>query len=472
MRKSLIALLLLAALSAGGFAAAHAALLSRRDNVTITQEVLYGDVSAADGLELTIPVNYNDMQFWTTTYAPGSSPAVGTEYEIEPLGKRVRHGTITYGGLRLLNDWHFRFVPGQEPPQPSLYAAYQELYESTAPGEEQQKLIRPADYCAYYPLSFRFDLPQYHYRWDPGDYRQPEAEITPIIQALRDFFRIPVQPAETWNVHLERSASASGTLSSWGSSYGPDDHIFEFDTACAMTEDACYLAFDAHDYDGKTVDTSLIPGGYGIYRLPLDQEHIKHNDLSGIKADELEMVYAMDPRHTLYDLTLSPDGRRLLLHTREDGNYVLTVIDPATMEQVRRFEVPTAEGRFVLYPQDGFFAVQTDPNLLSVFAPDGSGEYGLALTTEVCPEGGPVFSPSDHFRLDTAPMAWDGERLAIFAQQYATSLYCELSFLLGVYDAGGTAYLGSYRNSLEPPGVEGLRSQLDSRDPPVLRWTK
>lgn len=55
------------------------------------------------------------------------------------------------------------------------------------------------------------------------------------------------------------------------------------------------------------VDTSLIPGGYGIYRLPYDRE--KEIFLS----EKLEMVYALDPEKQYTDIYASPDGAKLFL---------------------------------------------------------------------------------------------------------------------------------------------------------------
>ena len=35
-----------------------------------------------------------------------------------------------------------------------------------------------------------------------------------------------------------------------------------------LTEDGCYFWFSNRTQNGRTVDTSRIPGGYGVYRLP------------------------------------------------------------------------------------------------------------------------------------------------------------------------------------------------------------
>ena len=59
------------------------------------------------------------------------------------------------------------------------------------------------------------------------------------------------------------------------------------------------------------MDLSLIPGGYGIYKLPYDRE--RDVFLSG----ELEMVYALDPALHYVDMHLSPDGQKLLLEREE-----------------------------------------------------------------------------------------------------------------------------------------------------------
>lgn len=41
---------------------------------------------------------------------------------------------------------------------------------------------------------------------------------------------------------------------------------FSFETIACSTPEAVYFTFDPHSYRGELVDTSMIPGGYGLYR--------------------------------------------------------------------------------------------------------------------------------------------------------------------------------------------------------------
>ena len=67
MKRSLACFLLLLVIAVGGSAAVFSQIFSKRDQVEITQETVFGDPAAAEGLTVTIPAGYRDQLFWETT---------------------------------------------------------------------------------------------------------------------------------------------------------------------------------------------------------------------------------------------------------------------------------------------------------------------------------------------------------------------------------------------------------------------
>lgn len=88
---------------------------------------------------------------------------------------------------------------------------------------------------------------------------------TYVILGFRDFFKIPVIADEQVEISVSKGAGGRGI------SYGlksTDSDSFSIRSESALTDDACYFTFTTRTVYGDIVDTNLIPGGYGIYRLP------------------------------------------------------------------------------------------------------------------------------------------------------------------------------------------------------------
>lgn len=455
MRKSLTALLVLCALSLGGITAVHAVLLPRRDQVEVTETVIYGDPAAAEGVRLTAHTRYGDHLRWETSVTPGAATGAESVYSYYPF-VRARPALPDPPDVSLRVEWNEfgRFVPDQ-PIQYGLDAAWQELFDSARDGEVKQ-VFRLADYFDYYPLAVHYSFSPYLVRtWVTFDDLSYENEWNAAGRAFQNFFRIPVREDERMALSLTRETG--GGVGSRGTDYSLSGHFY-FNTSCAFAGDACYLSFDPHDDAGEPVDTSLIPGGYGVYRLPLDWEKLDDGQLDGARPDRLAMVYPLDPAHELLGLSADPEGTSLLIHTREEGNYVLTVVDLAGMTARQRFELPCHDdsyGGFALFDCGDFFAVLYEWGYLALFERNSAGAYVQALDVALRPTEGTDFS----LRTGWCPsvLAWDGERLAIADREEYRDFY------LAVYDRDGMAYLGRYGT-----GLTGC--SMDYYHPVDLEW--
>ena len=91
MRKALIIFILLFAFSLGlGVFAVYDAA-QPRDEVLVSENLRYGEASAADGLSLTMHTNFDNNLFWDIFYTPGKPEKT----ENDPFSK-IRRKITTY----------------------------------------------------------------------------------------------------------------------------------------------------------------------------------------------------------------------------------------------------------------------------------------------------------------------------------------------------------------------------------------
>lgn len=453
MRKAMILTLLLLILSVGGVCVTAANVYAAHDQVQLTERVSGGDRSAADGLTVRLSSTYENRLRWDTTLPLDSPDGVRTEYRFsarqvpEPY-ERPRFGIFLYTELGPI----YSSLDGNEPLS-GVALAYQELAKTVGPGEKKNMEIRLRDYTDYYPLSVMLDFPGSYasfdavdeaYGWDP----EPGTAYY-ALSKLRDYFKIPVLEETRWEISLGRSQN--GAVNHVGSSLSDSSYdSFEMQTISVLTDDACYFTFDPHSANGAVMDTSEIPGGYGIYRLPYAEERHDENGhlVFGVDADGLETVYALDPEiHALY-LHTDPEQGKLLLHAVENGKYMLTVIDLATMETLQKLELmdyDCASCSSTIFDEGSFIAVlaqdwEEPTGMAAVIAVNDAGEYEFQY---LC---GLRADAALYYLAQTA-LAFDGEKLAIsdFLRDSGTSC----SFFLEVYDASGLLYYGEFQNSLD-----------------------
>ena len=159
MKKVIAIVLLLSVLSVCGFIQIGNIVTEEKSNVTITENVLYGDKSYAQGASVFTRAQYDYHLFWDTTYKVGENPVCNTNYSfyaIEQHNERAR----SYNGVML--DLDIKYGVNTATPVEELTGiskAYRELYDATEPGSESKRMISLQDYYTYYPIRVAIDLP-------------------------------------------------------------------------------------------------------------------------------------------------------------------------------------------------------------------------------------------------------------------------------------------------------------------------
>lgn len=453
MRKAAILLAVLLALSVGGVCVAASGVYEACDQVVLTETVVYGDRAAADGLTVVRRTGYNDHLLWDTTCTLDAGQRTETDYAFSASGVSEEWQQV-YGGVSLqaYTGGGSIFAGGELPETPTgLDAAYLELFNSIEPGEAKSAVINLEDYLDYYPISVDLDFPGTWYFSDldgETDLSEPEpgTELYAVAK-LQEYFKIPILAGEQRSIDIGKRTD--GTVGGRGSSSVGD--FFSMQTCSVLTGDACYFTFDTHSRDGRVVDTGEISGGYGIYRLPYEEDCRDESGqkVCGVDVDALEMVYPLDPEIDLLGLSVNGEQTRLLLYAVEDGAYVLTVMNLETMDTLQKLKIadqPENSG-WGLYDGGDFMVAQLSGKLAVISVTD-SGAYELQFLCDVRPDEVSAFWYQD--------VAWDfdGERLAYvetLEKVKETWGWTQEScgFRLAVYDASGLLYCGEYRSSLD-----------------------
>ena len=232
MRKALIVMALLFALGLGGTAAVFAQVNGQRDQVVLTEEVLFGDRANAEGLAVRARADIDGHLHWDTTHIIGEPSVTITDFRYTAEAERdwwFEHSGIGFEYLHnqiSRNNW----MDAQSADGLSgLDLAYWELLQETKPGEDKERVIRIGDYYDYYPIRISLDIPAHIYgeqgEW-LSDREEPENEIALLEEKMGELFRIPVLPDET--MHISVGKHENGSLGSTGSgSYDRLDISYE-----------------------------------------------------------------------------------------------------------------------------------------------------------------------------------------------------------------------------------------------------
>ena len=480
MRKYPILLLVLALLLGVSAVFAARAMDAPKDQVAFTERVVYGDPAAAGGLTVTLHEQYQNYLHWASTLSfTESSYTARTDYTFE----HDRYWNNDSGVVRELDIWDGVSASYDFDQDNALAAAVNALEEKVQPGTTASALLRVADYYETYPLDINVVLPDIFYGTQTAYQFGPEEDAMTRIQ---DYFQIPVLDDQYLEVEVAKSVNGGSSVSMSGAEQGDS---FPFYTQSVATDDAFYFFFSDRTQFGNLVDTSRIPGGYGVYRLPygwVDTDEVYKGQEDGwhsydVFADQLECIYAVDPEITLSYIAASGDGTRLFLHTIEGEDYIIYVLDTESGAELQRIDVGPfgpddwwervdgADFQFVRFPNEFFLYALTEDGLL---------EQALHVKfndVEQEPEYLPWYSTQNR------DFAWQDGKLAIVCnsrsdvqdgEQYPSRHYYGLGCgaSVSVYADDALQYYGVYDSTLDLTNGYDVDVQPTYRDPISANW--
>lgn len=477
MRKALTVFLALVLVCGCGAALAAQAVSAPREEITFQEHVFSGDPAAADGLTVQLKAGMQHKANWESTVQFSAQDyRTETSFRFLPAGQ-AEQPEMSYRGVEI--NFYRDAATSGDADAFGFSDAYQALLDTLSPGESGSRTIRFADYYDEYPFEFYIDLPGVRYEtladWEDAsedsDWPGERAQA-----ALGRYFRIPVLPDEYIQLGIDKDMDGTGSGRSISSVREGDR--FWMNTECVITDDACFFWFGNRTDQDRLIDTSRIPGGYGVYMLPYgplapdaEASAFYGGNENEVYTDRLTCFFPVDPETRIEHLGLTPDKTRLLLHTVENNMYYVTLIDCKTGAALQKLAISDFDPKdnYVNITETAdFVCIQQTQGRICVLTQNADGLYQLALRSDYSPDDlyAPVYAT-------VRAMAFDGKRLAIVnndetvlsndgpsaAAYLAGSTEALITpdgtyvdncgFILIVFDETGLAYSGGYVSSLE-----------------------
>lgn len=479
MRKALALLLALVLLCLVVIIGAHAGINTERDQVAITENVVYGDKLAACGLNIVRNAQWDYRLHWSTDYNISAENAYSTEFEFTQSEERGEYkGTYTPSGVNFSNYVNGGIGSSHELTREDIsgiFGGFEDLcldvIDRAPAGERYTETVKISDYYDYYPMDIFLDLPNLYFLYtdELGNrfVRNMDGnDCEEVNDALRAYFRIPV--AEDDSVEIEVYKNAGGAATEiYVNTLIPG---MGYQILSAVSEYAVYFTFDS----GTAVDFSEIPGGYGVYCLPFGAtfEH-QGGVYPTADVDGLKMVYPLAEDVKIEAFFISKDEERLIMVTAEDGMHILTAIELDTMETLQRIEIiPVINSEGGVHPvtaYEGFLVLEMEGARIATLDILENGDYSPNFVVDRMPNEDNLF----WYRADCV-YAYDGERLAIgWDMEQDTPPYDNCGFSVAVYDKNGLQYYGEYESGLMTgleTGDYGYLCQPTMYDGLLLEW--
>ena len=467
--------------SLGAASIAFGSMYAKMQDCRITEKTIVGDAAAAAGLSASFGMGLQNQLYWRNVYTYGGADD-GADVQETAFSRKnpfpaEKKGPVPYVRLtgymtsgNALDDILTDPAEGYLIRQELLAQVRQEFFTAGAAERVQEiKRALPADGETTQDLKLKDIFRYYPIEGDLTGTSIWAASLDNAVYASEDsvklgqdlnhFLRIPIPETESSGFEVIKYPEGSLNFNYYQGKENcsqQEDH-FDFHSIACSTPDAVYFTFNTHTDDGDVVDTSLIPGGYGIYRLPYDRE--KEIFLS----EKLEMVYALDPKKQYTDIYASPDGAKLFLVSQaarlaavgvKEVQATAEIIDVRTMQCDRREEIVCSADTALGYDAGDYLIFRGRSELCLYTYQDGSYKKELMLADVDFRK--PALQ--NLFYDNRCRTAYDGKRLSILGEAdfdieeddntmwlWETAGTVEVAVL----DASGLAYYGTLRSNMQ-----------------------
>ena len=468
MKKRLICGALALILALGGFLTAHALVLRSGEHISFEEKTRQGDFRAAQGLRMdTELTSFRNNLRWNTAMTMGQEPETDMKHllfgpgntRVEEkatlkLNNYLNFGVTSYGGGVDLDDSMVRRVR----------AMVEDVAGRTPAGEWRVERVNLRDYYEFFPLELELYIPGHMIKDDVLEVKEEKS----FRQDFENVFRFPVPEEYTRYVTVKKNEDGKlievhvdqypveldGEPGETPAAQAADEEV-RVEVRSVNDENYLYFVVEAEHYfyggsDTKTepCDYSHTPG-YGVYRLPLLP--LKSQDYRPLTMDDLELICPMEVENP--PVSLAVDGENLMVVTKENGAYVLHVLNSATGAEVQTLildKIPASTGGYsgvepFFYEDFVVYLCMEDPSYrLTLLSRNGDGglipEYGADIPVELVngslSEGGML------------TFAYDGGKLAM-GQLVENGGYTGGSVRLAVFGPEGLRYNGLLESSMD-----------------------
>ena len=472
------------------------------DQVTITPEVLYGDPSLVEGMEIQIRTQLNDSVRWTTNFVVGQEEAAKTtvehisqqdpERQIYIAQTLLNVFTVDQGmhpesyesshtGIPVMDDYYnglLQWVHNQ------LGQALEDVAVTCEPGDSIEQTVRLEEYFEYYPIAVKPKITTTKLGiWQDGKVDIPENNqewAKRMSEYIRQYIKIPVIQDDAVTLRMEKDAQ--GEISELSVHSWKQWEHGSGSAACWWNKGVYFALQMSPQY----FDYSQVPGGYGLYFLPA----VIENDTVSVIPEGLTTVVSLDGEQAVYGLWSDADGETVVLQRSPSGqSLVFDIVDVpsgriiqtigggVTPEWNQHHKNPGFLNAVLL--RDDYLIFQLYSAEFMVYQRQSDGTYGLCWKGDLTQYGEQIYrwKPGSLLAIesDEAGTAFNGKYLAVSGfmpySQEDISKSCDI--YVAVHGEEGLVYFGVYHNSLSVGG-EGKYSReqvyQELFDPITLAW--
>lgn len=411
-----------------GFIYAGVSVAGMKEQVKVEEKTLIGDPAAADGVTIGFGSSVSGSLYWTHKYTFGGVQSTAF-YSSDP-SKYERQRNSDLPSISLYTDSPWELSTGsladasksdsskEDSLKERMEASFADdvteiitkLKNSAAASDEERNhgSIELNRLLKYYIIGGNLYSNAYDYSLDFNiiyDYPDLEKDQKAWLD-INEFFRIPVIDNEQALYSIITHSDGHMQFSYEGNICDDNDDAFFFNTISCSNRNGVYFTFDAHTVNQELVDTSLIPGGYGLYMIPYD------SDTCTLRTDMLKMVYSLDPETDYTYISASPDDKKLLLVHQTDLGAEGEVIDIATMTCDTKKEILKGgdDGEYIwCRDADEFLIFLDGDSKLAVFRYENGDYVRTMLVNDLDFELSALSALGSY----SSKILYDGERLIV-----------------------------------------------------------
>ncbi len=446
MKKPIISLLILLIVSILCVTLISVSVNAKNNAVEITEEVLFGDKSFAEGYTVTTRYQYNNQLFWETEY--NLNGKYSTDYSYYNT-RQYADGDFDYQGVGIPGNIEYGFstnIPAEE--QTGLAKAFKEMYDSIGNNESTERTVYLADYYEYYPFSVHIDLPGV--RWSTTAYSDLEkygylAEKQ-VYDRFYEFFKIPVSKEDKVTISVGKEMG--------GLSMGMEENCYSLGLSVnhetkTYTDTHAYFAVNNRFFDPKSgesagyIDPSGIEGGYGIYSI--DYKKAAHESDCGVIPSSLKTVLPLDIKETVEYLCVDNASQNLIVITSNNAKSYIYVVNTKSTEIINKYELNYGIDWVACIQRENYIVFGVNGGKRVLVLENTDNGYLLALDVE-----------NTYYHLNcytdiykSSSVYYEDGVLAVADSLHDVYGYENCGFYLAIFTKDGLQYYGKYHNSID-----------------------
>ncbi len=301
-------------------------------------ESIYGDQGLLDGAEIRLQNVLSNTCFWDSHIRFEDGKPV-TETSVEPEEDDAP-GIVNYGEAKEKNGIYQEHdlimdISGYLDYGYNAFDEVKEIGDEIIASGKNALSIKPSDYCDNYKINWRLKRDFNTWYLDTVEQRPANDSSTydENLDKFTEFFKIPIVKDETYSIERVVDDDGGREKVYYNVERNDDHEYFDFTMNSAFGNGKAFIYFDNRTSKGNRVDTSLIPGGYGIYSFDFGLS-VNDKKYSDPDMDTLRLILPLDEDTIIKKMFLSSDEKYLYIFTIEDRNMVIYVMDTDNCEVV------------------------------------------------------------------------------------------------------------------------------------------